>query len=118
MGCNGAKIDPGKFRWKLIIQEDTATSQNTYGEIVPSWAAIDTNSEVWGKIEQRGGRELLSGQQINPEVNAVVTIRHRSDLTPRNRLAVKGTSRVLEIVTMNDPDGTEDYLILGCRETQ
>jgi len=102
----------------LTVQYDRATTQNAVGELVPSWTAVVSNPTIFASIEQKNGREFFSAQQINPDVSAVVTTRYRSDLTPRNRFLVKGTSRVLEIVSMSDPDGSQKFLVFGCREAK
>lgn len=116
-GCSDS-IDPGKFDQKLIIQENAVTTQNTDGEIVPAWTPISGVSEIWASIEQGTGRELFAAQQIRPEVNSIVKSRYRSDLTPRHRFKVKGTSRVIEILGMGDPDGSRRYLVFQCKENQ
>ena len=116
-GCNSSSIDPGSFKWKLIIQSNVPTS-GARGELVPAWAAISGTSEVWASIEQGTGRELIAAQQIRPEVSAIVKTRYRSDLTPRHRFKVKGTSRILEIIGLADKDGDSQYLIIQCKENQ
>jgi SPP1 family predicted phage head-tail adaptor len=114
--CQCETIDSRRFNWTLTIQRNTASTQNTFGELVPQWSPLARNAVVWGSIEQKNGREFFSGQQINPDVNVVVTMRFRSDITPRDRFKINGTSRILEIVAMSDPDGGQRYLVCACRE--
>lgn len=117
MTRNSNMPDARDMVFRLIVQENKPT-QGARGQLVPTWQPISKNAEIWSTLDQGLGRELISAQQIRPEVSAIVKTRYRSDLTPRHRFKVKGTSRILEIIGMGDPDGSSRYLVFQCKENQ
>lgn len=100
----------GTLRHRVTIQQATET-QNSYGEIVQTWTTVAT---VWGAIEARGMRESFTASQQFATADHVITIRHRSDVTPKMRL-VYG-SRTFDIEGAVDPDGRKRELRLYVRE--
>lgn len=102
----------GSLRHRLTIQARTAASDGQGGETV-TWAARVT---VWGLVEPVTGREALMAQQLTAELATVVTLRFRTDVRVTDRI-VWGT-RVLQIASVQDPDGRREQLRLLCVEVQ
>lgn len=106
----------GRFDKRVDIEQPTTPST---GETNPSYVALVRNVpaevvETGGS--QYGGSEYVRGRQIEAGVDTVVTIRHRSDVTPVMRL--KYGSRYLNITRVYDPTGTSAVLVLNCKEVQ
>jgi len=71
---------------------------------------------VWGKIQPLRGRELFLAQQVNAEITSKVTIRYygTTTVTPEHR--VYFGARILEIITVINPDERNESLELLCKE--
>ncbi len=52
-------------------------TEDSMGGVVTAWQTVAT---VWAAIEPLSAREFLAGQQVNSQVVARITIRHRAGL--------------------------------------
>ncbi len=102
----------GDLRELVTIQRATATT-NSYGEPITSWSTLAT---VWCSVRMLSGREALNAgaNQVQAAANVDVRIYYRSDVTAKMRALL--VSRVLDIETVDDPDGRRRELRLMCRE--
>lgn len=100
----------GALRHRVKIQSATE-GQDSYGAVTQTWADVAT---VWASIEARGTRETFTASQQFATADHVITIRHRSDVTPKHRI-VYG-SRVFDIEGAVDPDGRKRSLVIYARE--
>ncbi len=103
-------IDSGKLREPLELRQSVRTEDAVGGSVL-TWSLL---AEVWGEVVGAGGGETFGGVQVSAETTHVVTIRHRTDVTPKMRFTWEG--RTLEIRSMADPDGRRDFLVLQCVE--
>ncbi len=103
-------IDAGKLREPLELMQPTRTKDAVGGTAV-EWNLL---ADVWGEVVGAGGGETFDGVQVSAETTHVVTIRHRTDVTTDMRF--NWDSRVLEILSLSDPDGRREFLILQCVE--
>ena len=76
-----------------------------------SWADTAT---VWARIEPLSGRERLAAQRIEDTVTHRVTIRYRSGVSARQRIAFG--VRVFNIRAVLDVDERNEWLELLCEE--
>lgn len=106
-----AHIHCGRFNHRIDLQNATTP---TNGEIEPTYASYATNLPA--EVMETGGGETIRGRQIEAGINAVVTLRYRSDVTPRMR--VKWGTRYLGIVSIGDPTGQKIITMLSCKELQ
>ena len=65
---------------------------------------------------ETGGAEYVRGRQIEANVDVMVEIRYRSDITPDMRI-VWG-SRTLNITRAFDPDGRKTRTVMYCKEVR
>lgn len=103
----------GRLRHRVELQSATETA-DSYGEPTFTWS---TYAHRWASVEPLQGRELFTAQQVNPEVNIRVRLRHDevlADLTPKHRLVFG--SRTLEIDSVIRPDERGREVQLLCKE--
>ena len=108
-------ILPGRLRQRVTI-ETAATP--TDGEPNPSYTTLAANvpAEVREGSGGNFGGEYTRGRQVEAGITCIVTIRYRSDITPRMR--IKYGTRYLNIESVIDPNGYRSILELMCKEIQ
>lgn len=72
-----------------------------------------THAEVWAKVETLSGREYWQAQQVQSEATMRLTMRHRADLLPADRIVYDG--QTLNIQHIADPDGRRERLEVLCK---
>lgn len=109
----------GRLRQRITLQVSTPT-QDANGEPIDAWANLGSVPTVWANIRVKpGGERFVSGGgTVQAEIIHTATIRFRADITPKMRVLIVGTSRVLLIENVYDPTGEKEYTILECREVQ
>lgn len=106
----------GDLRDRLILEARTDTDDSV-GDPSEGWASIATNPEIWGRIEPAAGRERWVGERLMGEVDTVITIRYRSDITPKTmRVKEKNTGRVFNIEAALNMENARTILVLACKE--
>lgn len=101
-------MQAGKLNTRIAIQTATDTV-NSSGERVSSWA---TTLTVWARIVT-AGREFMAAQQRVQRLSHILEIRPAA-VTAGQRVLVG--SRVLDIQSAYDPDGTNRRMLLDCIE--
>ena len=84
----------GRLDRRIDIQQDNASSADSYGQIVPSWGALDT---VWAQVTPggsagRGGQEDHEGNQDHATLTTEFRIRYRTDVTEKMRIRYPASS--------------------------
>jgi len=101
----------GRLRHRVMIQQDSGTA-DAFGEHVPNWTVLAAN--VPAEIVTPSGSERQIAEQLDAICTHKVTIRYRSDVTPKMRVVFG--SRTLNIEHAPDPDGRRRKLELLCKE--
>ena len=104
------RLDPGLLRTELELQQASLASDGMGGHI-ESWATI---AIVFARIGPLGAKSTFGADQRLETVTHRITIRRRDDVRSGMRFLKQG--RVLEIVTVHDPDETGRYLACLARE--
>ncbi len=73
----------GRLDRRIIIEQNTNTSPNTHGDVVPSWSTLAT---VWAEIKPIRVNERFQGQQELAQAEYKIYIRYRTDLDPKMRI--------------------------------
>lgn len=107
-------MQTGRLRERVTIQQETVTRDGS-GEQLKSWGEVAT---VWASVTPGASSErfLASAGQRMAEVTHTARLRYRSGITPKMRLLWE--TRVLEIISVVDPDGKLRTTILLCKEEQ
>lgn len=100
----------GEMRERVTLQSPSRTPDGAGGANV-AWTS---GASVWAKVEERRGQERLAGERLAAEAAFALTIRYRSGISTQMR--VLWNTRVLNIVSLRDPDGRKRFLELTCEE--
>jgi len=111
MSCKLKQYLAPRLKHRVDIEEPTTPST---GETNPTYSALVRR--VPAEVLETGGGERVRGRQIEAGIDAVITIRYRSDVTPVMRL--KYGSRYFNIVRAIDRTGRTRALELLCKEVQ
>lgn len=95
-----------KLNRRILIQAPVRTD-NGKGGSAKSWADVQS---VWAEMIPLRGSEALNQSLLEQRQIWKVTIRHRDDVTPDNRLQFAG--RPMNIITAEDPDGMRKWLVM------
>ena len=102
----------GAMRHRVTIQSQTRTSDGGGGQFV-TWSDVDT---VYASIKPASGSERLFGDQLEERVSTTITIRHRRDVTFKNRIKYSSTvdgqnyTRTFNIRRVINRDTRDKYL--------
>jgi len=103
----------GRLRQRVTL-EGVTTSQNTYGEAVPTWATVAT---VWAEVTPLMAqvREQVAAvaNQISSRTPYQVRLRYRTGLQPSTHRVV-WEGKTLEVEAVMDPEGRKRELVLMC----
>jgi SPP1 family predicted phage head-tail adaptor len=107
-------MQTGRLRERVTIQQQSVTRDSS-GEQLISWPDVAT---VWARVTPGGSSErfLASAGQRVAEVTHTIHLRYRAGITPKMRIVWE--TRILEIISVVDPDGKLRTTILLCKEEQ
>lgn len=108
------EINAGELNRRVDIQEATEV-QDSRGQPIATWATIANGDDVPAKIEGVSGLERVRGRQVEATATHLVTLRHRTDITPPMRL-IADDGRVFNVVSAVDPSGRRRRLNVACVE--
>ncbi|MCH8853933.1 MAG: phage head closure protein [Planctomycetes bacterium] len=77
-------MQAGKLRHRVDLENDTASTRDGHGQLVPIWSAEASNLPC--DIQTLRGRELVEAQQVVGEATHRVRMRYRSGVTVKKRL--------------------------------
>ena len=103
-------VDPGALRTELSL-EASVPAADGLGGFSESWTEIAT---VFARVEPISAASVFAASQSLETVTHRVTLRWRGDVSSGKRFVRPG--RVLDIITVHDPDETGRYLVCRCRE--
>lgn len=72
------------LRDRITIRPDSRTADNPN----PDYTGESLVSDLCADVESISGGETIEGRQVEPTITYVVTIRNRTDVTPRMRVEV------------------------------
>jgi SPP1 family predicted phage head-tail adaptor len=104
-------VDPGALKSELSLQAANLTPDGMGGH-VEIW--VET-AVVFGLVEPLTQSSVYGADQTLETLTHRVTLRHRDGVESGMRFVTGG--RVLDIVTVHDPDETGRYLVCRARET-
>ncbi len=99
-----SRLAIGSMRHRLALEEAVSIPDGGGGSIL-TWMLV---AEVWAAISPRAGRETAEADGRMGRVTHAITIRHRPDVSPRQRFR-KG-ERVFDITSVIDADEARRFL--------
>lgn len=100
----------GKLRHRIAIEQVTSTGDG-YGGRSEAWATFAT---VWAFVKPLRGHEYFQAQQMQAKVTHNIKMRYRQGVT--HKMRVRYGSRILNIVSVINPDEKGRELVLMCEE--
>jgi SPP1 family predicted phage head-tail adaptor len=101
----------GDLRQQVIIQQRSVVADGPDKTV--TWS---TRATVMASVLPLSGSEALTAAQLTSGLTTAVLIRHRTDVSAKDRVLFG--SRVLQIESYEDPDGMKRFLRLLCSEVQ
>ena len=98
----------GDLRYKLEIQkpvEAVDSSGGPYKEYIKDF-------ECWGSIMANNGQKVFRSARFDVQVDGLVEIRFRNDITADHRVKVLDEDRILKLKGVYDPTGLKERLYL------
>jgi len=108
----------GSMRSKLELQSYSASSDGG-GSSTLTWSKVAT---IYGRIQPSRANESLFGDQLREVLTHVIVVRHRNNVTTKNRLVqtfIRNGSQITRTFNVKgvlNPDNKFKYLHLGCEE--
>lgn len=107
-----AKTNIGQLNQRVRIEKQVLTPDGHGGNTV----TYALRCVVAALVEPLTSREALQAAQTTAVLSTGVTIWYRNDISSKDRIRIG--SRVLEVESYQDPDGSRDELRLMCSEVQ
>lgn len=104
-------MKPGKLNKRLEVQVPTDTTDSVGG--ITTAYAVDF--EVWGAIIPNSGQRVFQSDRFDSEVDVLVEVRYRTDITSKHRLKNLENNNVYSVEATFDPDGRKERLNLMCK---
>lgn len=105
---NCCDLTAGNLREPLTIQRKLATSDGMGGEAI-QWITL---AIIRGDVRPLSGREAVQAMQLQASLTHRVYIRYRADLTPADRLVMRG--QPLQIRAIVNMEMKNRWLELAC----
>lgn len=103
-------VDPGALRTELAL-EQCSTAPDGLGGHAETWSEIAT---VFALVEPVTTQAVFGADQTLETITHRVTIRRRGDVASGMRFNRNG--RLMDIITLHDPDESGRYLVCRVRE--
>lgn len=110
-------IRAGQLRDRVLVQSRTDVKDSA-GGFSPVWRDVDKEWVDAQPMIGGGGSELVVGDVLIAVTMYRVTMRFRTDITVQHRLLLidpPNADLPLNILSINDPDGKKNHLILVCQ---
>jgi len=107
-------MNAGRMKHRVTIKQPV-TSIDAHGSQKDTWTGDGTTvATVWAHIKPVRAYEQMQAQRLGVEVSHIVTIRYRSGITEKMRLA--WGNRTLNITGVRNLDEADKWLELFCME--
>lgn len=113
-GPLGKKSSIGRLRNRVRIESPAEPADRSrFGDEQQAWETAA--ALVFCEVRAVSGRDLFASGQVQTEVSHRVTMRHRTDLTAKDRLVwLDGSDAVLNIVAVLPAVGAANLLDVWC----
>ena len=100
-----------RFNVEITIQQDTGTTQDSYGQLVESWTTFLATP---ASMITTGGRELYAAQKVNAETTAVFKMWYEPGIDAK--MWIMYGSRKFNILAINNVDEQNQFLLISAKE--
>lgn len=103
---------PGELSSRITFQTISEGTADSFGQ--PTQTVTDY-ATVWAKVEGITGTEKYIAPELIAVASHKVQCRWLSGITPKMRIMLED-ARILEIVSITNPDNGKTQLFLACKE--
>ena len=101
----------GRLKHKILIEEPTAGTADSYGESEYTWTTYAT---AWADVVPQNAREYIAAQQLMASMTHLLNLQYISGVTSKMR--VKLGTRYLNIISAINLGERNRTLQLVCQE--
>lgn len=105
-------IDPGRLNKRVVIEEERTRIPNGQGGYTTAWTPLQQQPRAWAEIIGLTSDEVIIAFQNTNRQQWRVTMRTRSDVTPKHRLRHAG--RIYSITSLLPDPRAHDAMVLIC----
>jgi len=105
-------VQSGRLRHRVSIQQRGGTF-DAGGGVTWAWTTIAT---VWAEVRTPAGFEQLAAEIAQQRATVTHTVRIRGGVAVEPSMRILWGTRVLEIVSVTDPDNRGESQVLLCTE--
>lgn len=92
-------MNAGALDKAIVIEQATAT-RNAAGEKTRTWTAI--TDAIAASVEYPSARQAMNSQQMQSEIDAVFTVRYRTDILPTETYRVIHATRAYRVKAVRE----------------
>lgn len=114
-GLDGGEIlNPGLLRHQITWQVKALSGQDSFGVNIYTWTDL---LKCRARVQATSGKEFAQVMQRFAEADYVLTQHFSKGLSEQMRIAwlVDGGTTYLDVLSIDDPAGTERYQMITCK---
>ena len=104
--------NPGELRTRVEVQKPIQKTDKSGAPYTDYEDGHEDNFCVWANIIPNRGQEMFQSDRFETEVDGIVEIRYRTDITAEHRLKILGTDRILTIESYYDPEEMKSRIFI------
>lgn len=106
-----SRIRRGQMDKKITFIKKVIVSSTSNEDKLSTWVEVATNPEVWARIIQKPGRELVVADQVQSVFQTHFIVDYREDITEENRIVYN--EKVYNIITITEHEESRSgYLLI------
>lgn len=96
---------------KVTFIKKVIVSSTSNEDKLDRWIEVDSNPEVWARIIQKTGREVVVADQVQSVFQTHFIVDYRTDITEENRIIYN--EKVYNIITITEhEESRKGYLLI------
>jgi len=107
-----SRIRRGHLDRQVTLIQKIVVSNTTNEDELTGWERVDTNPDVWAKVEQKQGNEVVVADQIQSIIKTNFIIDWRNDITAANRIVLD--TRQYNIISVTEHESSrKGFLVIA-----
>lgn len=109
-----SRIRRGQLDRQIMFVQKVIGSGAANEDALQSWEKIDEDPQVWAKVDQRPGGEVVVADQIQSTMNTSFIVDSRGDLKPEMRIIYN--EKYFNILSIAEHEGSRNGFLLIAAE--
>jgi SPP1 family predicted phage head-tail adaptor len=110
-----SRIRRGELDKQIVFVKKIIVAGAANEDALSGWELIDTDAQVWAKVEQIAGGEVVVADQIQSTMSTSFIVDYRTDLTAEMRIVYAG--KYFNILSTPEHEGSrEGFLSIAGEE--